>query len=393
MRFLRSFLILILPAAAAVALIGPGCGSSEPSGPSAASASTSSGAPGGAGGVGDGGEGGGGAGVGGSGGAAAGGGGIPSAGLVPLIDMGADTYLGFSGGLYPGGNAMPPEHAAVGAAAAKGVEPRDVNGAPSPAGQIVLLSIGMSSTAQEFCSQNGEVPCEPWTFTGLAAADPKVDAAALRIVNGAKAGQEAETWDSLGEVNYDRVRNDHLAPLGLTEAQVQVIWLKLANDMPSMSLPSDKADAYALEATLGEVVRAARYRYKNLKQIFLSSRIYAGYATTDLNPEPYAYESGFAVKWLIEAQIAQAKSDGGVVDARAGDLGPSVAPWLAWGPYLWANGEKPRSDGLAWSPSDFQPDGTHPSASGEEKVGEALLAFFKTSPHAKCWFLSGGACP
>ena len=41
----------------------------------------------------------------------------------------------------------------------------------------------------------------------------------------------------------------------------------------------------------------------NVKLAYLSSRTYGGYATTPLNPEPYAYESGFSVKWLIEGQL------------------------------------------------------------------------------------------
>ena len=35
--------------------------------------------------------------------------------------------------------------------------------------------------------------------------------------------------------------------------------------------------------------------------MFLQSRTYGGYATTNENPDPYAYEYGFATKWLIQA--------------------------------------------------------------------------------------------
>jgi hypothetical protein len=96
--------------------------------------------------------------------------------------------------------------------------------------------------------------------------------------------------------------------------------------------------------------------------IYTSSRIYAGYATTSLNPEPYAYQSAFAVKWLIQ-------------EARHTIRGrPESQPWLGWGPYLWADGLEPR--------------GTHPSTSGRQKVAQMLLDFFKTDPTAKGWFLA-----
>jgi hypothetical protein len=62
------------------------------------------------------------------------------------------------------------------------------------------------------------------------------------------------------------------------------------------------------------------------------------------------------------------------------------APWLGWGPYLWADGTSPRSDGLRWVCDDLYSDGLHPSEQGARKAGEELLEFFSTDPSARIWF-------
>ena len=318
----------------------------------------------------------------------------PSFVATPLTEIGpSQNYLGLSGGLYAdGSNTMPADHAAEGAARAARIQPLDTAGNPSAAGRIVLLSIGMSHTTQEFCSQNGLQPCSPWTFVGQALTDASVNHATLAFVNGARSGQTAPDWDDPSDPDYGRVRDSDLGSVGLTELQVQAVWLKVADAHPhTPTLPSPDADAYTLEVEMGNILRALRVHYPNLQCVFVSSRSYAGYATSDLNPEPYAYESGFAVKWLIQAQIDQIANGGAIVDPRAGDLSyDTMAPWVAWGPYLWADGTIPReSDGLVWLPEDFQTDDfTHPSTLGETKVGTMLLDFFKTDPRTSLWFLA-----
>lgn len=308
---------------------------------------------------------------------------LPAGVRIPLTDMGTRTYAGFTGGLFPNAsNIMPAAHAAAGAAHAAAVRTRDTTGNVSATGRYVLLSIGMSNTTQEYSA-----------FITLAAADPAVDRTRLAIVDGAAGGRTAGFWTSVSSTDYDRIKTQVLASRGLSELQVAAVWLKVANSGPSRSLTDPAADAYQLVAQQGQILRALRSRYPNLQQVFVSSRIYAGYATSALNPEPYAYESGFAVKWLVEAQIAQMA--GAAADARAGNLDySSVAPWVSWGPYLWADGMTPRSDGLTWTTSDLtSSDGTHPSAQGQAKVANMLLSFLKASPQSRCWFLAGQTCP
>jgi hypothetical protein len=309
----------------------------------------------------------------------------------PLTDAHGKTYKGFPGGLYPQGeNEMPVGHAHQGLIRGARVRPLDSEGRPTPAGKYVLLSLGFSNTSQEFCSPDDQGLCHPWSFIGQAERDPGVNHTQLVIVNGAENRQEAKTWVNPRAMNYQRIFSRKLKPLGLSEKQVQIVWIKVTHANPGLSrpsLPAENADAYVLLGDLARIVRAVKVRYPNIQQVFVSSRSYAGYAKNTINPEPYAYESGFAVKWLIAAQIDQIQS--GSVHYLTGDLAyDSVAPWLAWGPYLWANGIQPRSDGLTWQLQDFYVDGTHFSLNGVKKAGTLLLAFFKTSPFTRPWFLA-----
>ena len=95
-----------------------------------------------------------------------------------------------------------------------------------------------------------------------------------------------------------------------------------------------------------------------------------------MNPEPHAYESAFAPKWMIARQI---NGDS--------ELSYEKMPWLAWGPYLWSDGLKGRKDGLIYTREDLGLDGTHPSESGRIKVARQLLEFLKSDPTSKPWFL------
>ena len=296
---------------------------------------------------------------------------VTSVGSTPLTDFApGETYLGFEGGLYPGAsNSRPAAHDTAGLARAQAIQPLDANGNPDPNGSYVLLSIGMSNTNQEFGN----------AFVPLANADPDKDPN-LVIVNGAQGGQSARVIVNPNAAFWSTIE-DRLASNGVTPEQVAVAWVKQANQANN----ADEA-AYRdeLQGDLEEIARILVDKYPNIQLAYYSSRIYAGYADTDLNPEPYAYDSGFTVKWALEKQI----NGDATLDFTSG-----TAPWLAWGPYLWADGMVARSDGLTWACSDLAGDGTHPSVDGTVKVANLLLDFFKTDTTAREWFVGSGVVP
>jgi hypothetical protein len=290
-----------------------------------------------------------------------------STGVIALADLGKGTYQGEQGGLYPGGENTPPQaHLKAGLKLARSIVPRDGEGRESNDGKIVLISIGMSNTTMKF-----------QTFQRLAAGDSGLNKR-LVLVDGAQGGQVAWVTSKPTTPFWDVV-DERLKAAGVTRKQVQAAWVLQANPGPNRPFP---AEVKELQQNLADTLHVMQDRFPNLKIAYLSSRTYAGYATSPLNPEPHAYESGFAVKWLIADQLAR-KAELNYDPAK----GQVRAPWLAWGPYVWADGTTANQDGLSYVRSDYsEQDGTHPSASGREKVAARLLQFLKTDPTAQPWF-------
>ena len=286
---------------------------------------------------------------------------------TPLIDFGTKTYRGFQGGLYPAGsNQRPSSHNAAGVAIAQSMKPLNTSGTIDETnGNIVWLSIGMSNTTQESQAFLSLMQ----TYSGK---NPK-----LTLIDGAIGGQDINLINNPAAVYWDSVYN-RLANAALSPAQVQVIWFKEAEPQPTDTSFATYPDA--LKTKFKSVMQILKSKFPNLKLCYLSSRIYGGYATTSQNPEPFAWYSGWSVKRLIADQI----SGDAALQYSGGN--PSAA-WLSWGPYLWANGATPRSDGLTWLREDFVSDGTHPSTLGRQKVAQLLLQFFSTDETTKSWFL------
>ncbi len=290
-------------------------------------------------------------------------------GLTPLTELGSQKYHGMEGGLYPGGsNERPLEHEAAGIEISQAIRPLASDGAVDEAnGKIGFVAVGMSNTSLEF-----------ETFLDQADDIPQLNPAVV-LVDGAQHSKATQFVANPND-DYWTVLGERLTDAGLSDNQVQVVWLKNARARSNLPFP---LDALLLKADLREIVELLYQRFPNLKIVYLSSRTYGGYATIDLNPEPYAYQSAFAVKWLIEDQL-----DGDVGLNYSSEEGTVYAPWLSWGPYLWADGLAEEGEGFVWEQSDFAFDGTHTSPSGQAKVAGLLYHFLSTDETAVSWFLS-----
>lgn len=295
----------------------------------------------------------------------------PRTGLTPLSQLGRGTYHGEIGGLYGDGRNDPPDaHREAALKELARIGPLDDQGRESRGGKVVLLSIGVSNTTMEFSA-----------FKRIADGDPD-KAEHVLLVDGAYGGQSAGIIAFDSAPYWDFV-NEQLRDAGASPLQVQVVWVKQVTVGPIDPFP---VEARILYSHLVEIMKILRTRFPNLRIAYLSSRIYGGYSAISIHIEPHAYETAFANQWLILDQIR-----GHPALNYDPEKGRVVSPLLLWGPYMWADGLTRRQDGLIWDREDFTPDGVHPSSSGEAKVADMLLTFFKTDPLARTWFLETGS--
>jgi len=324
----------------------------------------------------------------------------PSDPVTAIYDLGNGTYKTFEGGLYSGGsNDRPAAHESAGLLRAQSMMPLDTSGNPDDDGVIVLISIGFSNMTQEWAAGAvGEPASAALTFRAKALA---LQAAGqvnpqLRIIDGATGGATSNQWAVSPPnlmTNPWSVPMTRLQQAGLTRFQVQVACVKTTRGGPTECIAPDGSTLGNAGVLAGDYAGMARNLltvFPNIKLVYFMPRTYGGYALTTLMPEPYAYESGFGIRWMIDAQI----SGSGAYGDLNYDIsnGPVAAPWVAWGAYLWANGETPNGLGLSWSVDDFRPDDrTHPSGSGVDKAGSAILEFFMNDSTTQPWFCAS-AC-
>lgn len=290
----------------------------------------------------------------------------------PLTDMEpGETFQGRDGGLYGNYQNVPPlEHQQAAVNALNRVQPRDATGAPSEDGKIGFISLGPSNTYHYWAA-----------FEKMTREDPET-ASYLWLFNGCEGtfSTDARAW-SLGDYPASLL-NYKLEKPELPREQVQVAWYTphYYHDMQEPIEPLEYADD--IHDYVREMVPKLKANFPNLEIVYLSGFPYLGYAKTGFG-EPMAYEMNLAARSLIRSQI-----EGDSQLNYEADQDDGNAPLLLWGPYLWAKGDTPRSDGLTWSPGDYsEQDRAHPNEQGARKVAELLTEFFKANKFARSWFL------
>jgi hypothetical protein len=322
---------------------------------------------------------------------------------TPLTDFTSNQlYLNkFPGFLYNQSNTPDPQHDADGKAFAGQIQPLDTLGNPSSSGVIVAAGIGISNLTEEMCTGNNTLStCDPSTFIDQVTKYSNVNPRLIVADCGVSAAYAAD-WTNPLSAGWTTCLSRLATYYGVTPAQVQVVIFEAGEKNPAVSLsglkgstcppnpnPATDPDACVYEQTVAQVARLMKATFPNLKQIYLQTRIYAGWDTK----EPFSYEIGFAQKWLIQAQVNQINH--GTIDPLAGDLSYSSAAWIDWSTYTWVSGDTPRLDGQTWAGYNMQWDGVHPDQCrfygiqcGSQHVADMMMGLFTVSPYTTPWFL------
>lgn len=305
-----------------------------------------------------------------------------SLGALPLVDLGVGYYMGYQGGLFPGGsNTDPNPHLNNGKNISKAIKPLNASGIVDYInGEVSLIGIGPSVASD---------PYNEWKETQNDLDWPGVNPC-LNVKGNFIGGKSvADMLDIDG--TYWASFLAGLDSKNIDPLQVQVAWMLLVS-----STDSNDVNYYVDTVTNQyiQVLHNLQTLCPNLQEVFISGIHYTGYTSPehkryDYLIEPYGYWSNLVVKNVISLQI---NGDTRLTYSGVG----KVAPFITWGPYFWADGVTPRAyDGLLWSCDNFRDDtiggGFHLKDTFKFKEGDLIDSFFINNPVAKIWYKNAAA--
>ena len=253
------------------------------------------------------------------------------------------------------------------------IRPLDREGRAAADGKIGVLSVGMSNTTQEFSR-----------FMQEAARDPQKPPRVF-FVDGAQGGQTGARWADAGAPLWTQV-DERLARAGVSAAQIQVAWMKQAEAGPAR-LGDFPKHTDVLRENLVTVLGHLKKRFPNLRLVYLSSRIYAGYATTA--PQPGALRLRIRLRGAPADSRADRGTRGPELRSRRRHREIAAAPLGAV-----SLGRRHRCEhaGRADLRAGRLRARWHASRdTGRAKVARLLLDFLKTDVTAQPWFVAPAA--
>lgn len=288
-------------------------------------------------------------------------------GNIPIPDLGAQQFNGFTGGKYPqGNNQIPASHFEMGVMNHEKIQPLNKHGEiDSVGGKIGMMVLGYSTAAM-----TGRFVR---TFLTLKQKNSYLD-----FFIGAQGGRDINAMTNLQSTYWTNI-DSTLAAESLSRLQVQIIWLS-SGDIYSFNEPFPQQCYTQIEKYL-LALQNIKTLYPNCRVVYLSDRTYAGYIGINGEgpgelKEPTAYYNGWTIKWLIENQII----------GKAG-FTYSEIPFIDWGPYLWTDGTKGNKSGYTWECDDAGKGGIHPSSKGRMKEAAMVYLYFTQHPlMRKIWY-------
>ncbi|MBS1745827.1 MAG: hypothetical protein JST21_06630 [Bacteroidetes bacterium] len=288
--------------------------------------------------------------------------------IVPLNDLGKNTFMGYVGGLYPGGRNNPPNGAYASdlLKVCKNISPLDTFGNISANGKIVFISLGGSTGGHNMKQLKDQTEGNLQTNPSLLL---------LKCNNGKRSASLISQMDP-NDPYWDHVTQILTGGAHSSYRQVQIIYLESDDSgKNNISFPLRALDA---KADLQACFKVYKQKFPNLKLVYLLGRTKTFGNQILYNREPAPYYFGWACKWAIEDQI------NGVPGTEYKGK-KAVSPMITWGWYQWADTFPRKTDGFKWLASDTK-DGLHATPVGQDTLATRFQNFLLTDRFAKHWY-------
>ena len=289
----------------------------------------------------------------------------PDTARIPLNDLGKRTFMGYVGGLFPGGTNNPSgQYATDLLKVSRNIQPIDSFGNPYKHGRVVFISLGGSTCGHNMIQLKKQTVNDPETNQKLAllnCSNGYGEASLNSIMN-----PDDPYWDHVSQIIHGAYSSYR---------QVQVIYLETDDSSRYVKWPGRPN---LVKNELETALRVFKVKFPNLKVVYVlgRTRTFGNQALWNREPSPYYF--GWACKWAIEDQI------NGVPGTEY--KGPkTVAPMLTWGWYEWADSLPRKTDGFYWRESETK-DGLHATPVGQDTLATRFQNFLLTDKYAKNWY-------